>query len=100
MEHVPEDYWLKGANTRCLLAAMVHHSNKEVVTICSALNPGQTQENQRRNAAARVQTEREETSLLFQPFIQCFQLLIREMSFIVIVLLQNLTNIGVKRIHW
>ena len=63
MEHVPEDYWLKGANTRCLLAAMVHRSNKEVVTICSALNPGQTRENQRRNAAARVQTEREETSV-------------------------------------
>ncbi|KAL3801992.1 hypothetical protein HJC23_010336 [Cyclotella cryptica] len=63
VQHVPEDYWLKGANTRCLLVVMVHRLNKEVVTICSTLNPGQTRENQRRNAAARVQTECEETSV-------------------------------------
>ncbi|KAL3788792.1 hypothetical protein HJC23_006245 [Cyclotella cryptica] len=42
---------------------MVHRLNKDVVTICSTLNPGQTRENQRRSAAARVQTEREETSV-------------------------------------
>ena len=29
-----------------------------------------------------------------------FQLLICKMSFIVIALLQNLTNVGMKRMHW
>ncbi len=55
---MPNDYWLRGVQTKCLLACMVHRCNKEIATICSSLPAGQSREMQRSNAAARVAAER------------------------------------------
>ena len=57
---IPDDYWLKSPNTRCLLAAMVHRMNKEVATLCSSLPPGKNRASQRKDAEERLATEREE----------------------------------------
>jgi hypothetical protein len=40
---VPSDYWFKSKLTRCLLATVVHWSNKEIAAECSTLPPGVTQ---------------------------------------------------------
>ena len=58
MTQMPKDYWLKGENTKFLLACMVHRTNKEIATQCSSLPAGSTREVQRNNAAARVAAER------------------------------------------
>ena len=60
ISQMPGDYWLRRANTRCLLACIVHRSNKEIAAVCSNLPRGQTREQQRSNAAARVAQERED----------------------------------------
>ncbi len=57
---MPGDYWLRGTTTLCLLACMVHRSNKEIAAACSNLPRGQTREMQCSNAAARVAQERED----------------------------------------
>ena len=56
---IPNDYWLRGTKTRCLLACMVHRMNKEVATNVSSLRPGQTREEQHENAAERIVMERQ-----------------------------------------
>ena len=58
MKQMPKDYWLKGDNTKFLLACMVHRTNKEIATKCSSLPASVTREVQRSNAAARVAAER------------------------------------------
>ena len=60
ISQMPGDYWLRGTTTRCLLACMVHRSNKEIAAACSNLPRGQTREMQRSNAAARVAQERDD----------------------------------------
>lgn len=35
MRAIPSDYWLKAGKTRCLLACMVHQTNKEIGSNCS-----------------------------------------------------------------
>jgi hypothetical protein len=60
ISQMPDDYWLRGTNTRCLLACMVHRTNKEIAATCASLPRGQTRETQRINAAARVTKERED----------------------------------------
>jgi argininosuccinate lyase len=52
ISQMPGDYWLRGTNTRCLLACMVHRTNKEIAATCASP--------QRINAAARVTKERED----------------------------------------
>ena len=54
---IASDFWLKGGK-RCLLACMVHRTNKEIATKCSSLPASVTREVQRSNAAARVAAER------------------------------------------
>ena len=58
MRQMPKDYWLKGDNSRFLLACMVHRTNKEVTTECSRLPAGSTRKVQRNSAAARIAAER------------------------------------------
>ena len=58
LKQMPKDYWLKGDNTKFLLACMVHRTNKEIATKCSSLPASVTREVQRSNAAARVAAER------------------------------------------
>ena len=58
IDQMPKDYWLKGDNTKFLLACMVHRTNKEIAMQCSSLPAGLTREVQRNNAAARVAAER------------------------------------------
>ena len=58
MKQMPKDYWLKGDNTKFLLACMVDRTNNEIATKCSSLPAGVTREVQRSNAAARVAAER------------------------------------------
>ena len=41
---IPSDFWLKGSKTRCLLACMVHRTNKEIASSVASLNPGQSRE--------------------------------------------------------
>ena len=49
--------WLKRGKTRCLLACMVHRTNKEIASSVASLNPGQSREIQRNNATARIVAE-------------------------------------------
>lgn len=56
---IPSDFWLKGCKTRCLLACMVHRTNKEIASSVASLNPGQSREIQRNNATARIVAERD-----------------------------------------
>ena len=58
MKQMPKDYWLKGDNTKFLLACIVHRTNKEIATQCLLLPASSTREVQRNNAAARVAAER------------------------------------------
>ena len=60
ISQMPVDYWLRGTNTRCLLACMVHCSNKEIAATCSSLPRWQTREMQHISAVARVAKERED----------------------------------------
>ncbi len=53
------DFWLKGCKTRCLLACMVHRTNKEIVSNVDALNLGQLREIQHKNAVAIIVAERD-----------------------------------------
>ena len=57
LKQMPKDYWLKGDNTKFLLACMVHRTNKEIATRCSSPPASVTREVQRSNAAARVAAE-------------------------------------------
>ena len=55
---IPSDFWLKGCKTRCLLACMVHRTNKEIASSVASLNPAQSREIQCNNATARITAER------------------------------------------
>ena len=54
---VTSDYWLKGGKTRCLLAFMVHLTNKETGSNIAAFPLGQSKEAQCNNAVARIFAE-------------------------------------------
>ena len=56
---IPSDYLLKGGKTRCLLACMVHRTNKEIASSVASLNLGQSREIQCNNARARIIAERD-----------------------------------------
>ncbi len=56
---IPSDFWLKGCKTRCLLACMVHRTNKEIASIVAALTPGHSREIQCNNAVTRIVAERD-----------------------------------------
>jgi hypothetical protein len=60
ISQLPSDYWLEGAKTRCLLACMVHQSNKEIAANFSSPLSGQSREIQHSNATARVAKEWED----------------------------------------
>ena len=54
---IPPDYWLKGGKTSCLLACMVHWTNKEIGSNVAVLPPGQIRELQCNNPVARIVAE-------------------------------------------